>query len=84
MGPGAGRRRYSPAQLGDAACVRGLCGIGARVFNLYLNSPEEVSESELVTGVCVPLVWSGSRWPDPVDGAGGRTSGAAPGRRSPR
>ena len=55
MGPGAGRRRYSPAQLGDAACVRGLCGIAARVFNLYLNSPEEVSESELVTGVCVPL-----------------------------
>lgn len=29
--------------------------IGARVFNVYLNSPEEVSESELVTEVCVPL-----------------------------
>lgn len=34
--------------------MRGLRGIGARVFNLYLNSPEEVGESELVTGVCVP------------------------------
>lgn len=76
MGPGAGRRRCAPAQLGDAACVRGLRGIGARVFNVHLNSPEEVCESELVTEVCVPR-------PDPVDGAGGRTSGAAPGRRSP-
>lgn len=54
MGPGAGHRRYSPAQLGDAAHVRGLRGIGARVFNIYLNSPEEVGESELVTEVCVP------------------------------
>ena len=35
--------------------MRGLRDIAARVFNLYLNSPEEVSESELVTGVCVPL-----------------------------
>ena len=34
--------------------MRGLRGIAARVFNLYLNSPEDVSESELVTGVCVP------------------------------
>ena len=54
MGPGAVHRRYAPAQLEDAACVRGLRGIGARVFNIYLNSPEEVGESELVTGVCVP------------------------------
>lgn len=35
--------------------MRGLRGIAARVFNLYLNSPEDVGESELVTGVCVPL-----------------------------
>ena len=55
MGPGAGRRRCAPAQPEDAAHVRGLRGIAARVFNLYLNSPEEVGESELVTGVCVPL-----------------------------
>ena len=34
--------------------MRGLRGIGARVFNLYLNSPEDVGESELVTGVCIP------------------------------
>ena len=54
MGPGAGHRRCAPAQLEDAAHVRGLRGIAARVFNLYLNSPEEVGESELVTGVCVP------------------------------
>jgi len=33
--------------------------IGARVFNIYLNSPEEVSEAELVTEVCVPLARSG-------------------------
>ena len=35
--------------------VAGGDDIGARVFNVYLNSPEEVSESELVTEVCVPL-----------------------------
>lgn len=35
--------------------MRGLRGIGARVFNVHLNSPEEVGESELVTRVCVPL-----------------------------
>ena len=29
--------------------------IGTRVFTIYLNSPEEVSETELVTEVCVPL-----------------------------
>lgn len=53
----AGHRRCAPAQLEDAAHVRGLRGIAARVFNLYLylNGPEEVGESELVTGVCVPL-----------------------------
>ncbi len=56
MGPVTGHRRCAPAQLEDAAHVRGLRGIAARVFNLYLylNSPEEVGESELVTGVCVP------------------------------
>ena len=64
--------------------MRGLRDIAARVFNLYLNSPEEVGESELVTGVCVPLVWSGSRWPDPVDGAGGRPRGGGPRPRGPR
>ena len=48
MGPGAGHRRCAPAQLEDAAHVRGLRGIAARVFNLYLNSSEEVGESELV------------------------------------
>ena len=34
--------------------MRGLRGIAARVFNLYLNSPKEVGESELVARVCVP------------------------------
>lgn len=46
--------------LGQRLAEEGLtvaCGddIGARVFNIYLNSPEEVSEAELVTEVCVPL-----------------------------
>ena len=39
----------------EGLAVAGGDDIGARVFNVYLNSPEEVSESELVTEVCVPL-----------------------------
>ena len=39
----------------EGLAVAGGGDIGARVFNVYLNSPEEVSESELVTEVCVPL-----------------------------
>ena len=35
--------------------MRGQRSIAARVFNLYLNSPEDIGESELVTGVCVSL-----------------------------
>ena len=53
--PVTGHRRYAPAQLEDAVHVHGLRDIAARVFNVYLNSPEEVSEAELVTEVCVPL-----------------------------
>ena len=39
----------------EGLAVAGGDDIGARVFNIYLNSPEEVSEAELVTEVCVPL-----------------------------
>ena len=39
----------------EGLAVAGGDDIGARVFNVYLNSPEEVRESELVTEVCVPL-----------------------------
>ena len=43
----------------EGLAVAGGDDIGARVFNIYLNSPEEVSEAELVTEVCVPLARSG-------------------------
>ena len=59
MGPDA-RCAESHTLIGQRLADEGLtvaCGddVSTRVFSIYLNSPAEVSEAELVTEVCVPL-----------------------------